>query len=94
VGPRNGERKENEKLALAINNILNLIQQNNFKSISIPTISTGIFAFSKEKFAKIFVQESINFTERQDFHNTLPEIIEFCIFDDETFQYFKRVQSC
>lgn len=74
VEPRNGERKENEKLTLAINNILNLVQQNNFKSISIPTISTEIFAFSKEKFAKIFVQESINFTERQDSRNTLPEI--------------------
>lgn len=43
---------------------------------------------------KILVQESINFSEKQDSHNTLPEIIEFCIFDDETFQHFKRVQSC
>jgi O-acetyl-ADP-ribose deacetylase len=89
VGPRNGEGKENEKLTLAINNILSLAQQNNFKSISIPAISTGIFGFPKEKCAKILVQESINFAERQDSHNTLPEIIEFCIYDDETFQYFK-----
>lgn len=88
VGPRNGEGKENEKLTLAINNILKLAQQNNFKSISIPAISAGIFGFPKEKCAKILVQESINS------HNTLPEIIEFCIFDDETFQHFKRVQSC
>jgi len=94
VGPRNGKGKENEKLTLAINNILSIAQQNNFKSISIPAISTGIFGFPKEKCAKILVQESINFAERQDSHNTLPEIIEFCIFDDETFQYFKRVQSC
>lgn len=90
VGPRNGEGKENEKLTLAINNILKLTQQNNFKSISIPAISAGIFGFPKEKCAKILVQESINFAERQDSHNTLPEIIEFCIFDDETFQHFKR----
>lgn len=90
VGPRNGEGKENEKLTLAINNILKLAQQNNFKSISIPAISAGIFGFPKEKCAKILVQESINFAERQDSHNTLPEIIEFCIFDDETFQHFKR----
>lgn len=45
VGPRNGEGKENEKLTLAINNILKLAQQNNFKSISIPAISAGIFGF-------------------------------------------------
>lgn len=91
VGPRNGEGKENEKLTLAINNILKLAQQNNFKSISIPAISAGIFGFPKQKCTKILVQESINFAERKDSHNTLPEIIEFCIFDDETFQHFKRV---
>ena len=61
VGPRNGEGKENEKLTLAIINILKLAQENNFKSISIPAISAGIFGFSKEKCAKILVQESINF---------------------------------
>lgn len=32
VGPRNGEGKENEKLTLAINNILKLAQQNNSKA--------------------------------------------------------------
>ena len=90
VGSRNGEGKENEKLTLAINNLLNLAQQNNFKSISIPAISTGIFGFPKEKCAKILVQELINFSGRQDSRNTLPEIIEFCIFDDETFQHFER----
>lgn len=91
VEPRNGEGKENEKLTLAINNILNLVQQNNFNSICIPAIKTGIFGFPKEKCAKILVQESINFANRQDSHNALPEIIEFCIFDDETFQHFKRI---
>jgi len=89
VGPRNGEGKENEKLAKAINSVLKLAQQNNFRSISIPAISTGIFGFPKDKCAKILVQESINFSQKQGSHNT-PEIIEFCIFDDETFQHFKN----
>ena len=57
VGPRNGEGKENEKLTQAINSVLKLAQQNNFKSISIPAISTGIFEFPKDKCAKILVQE-------------------------------------
>jgi O-acetyl-ADP-ribose deacetylase (regulator of RNase III) len=47
VGPRNGEGKENEKLTQAINSLLKLAQQNNFKSISIPGISTGIFGFTR-----------------------------------------------
>ncbi|HVE36599.1 MAG TPA: macro domain-containing protein [Nitrososphaeraceae archaeon] len=89
VGPRNGQGKENEKLTQAINNILKLAQQNNFKSISIPAISAGILGFPKEKCAKILVQESINFSERKDSHNALLEIIGFCIFDDEAL-HFKR----
>jgi O-acetyl-ADP-ribose deacetylase (regulator of RNase III) len=90
VGPRNGEGKENEKLALAIKSVLKLAQQNNFKSISIPAIITGIFGFPKEKCAKILVQQSINSIERQDSHNILPEIIESCVFDDETYLHFKK----
>jgi O-acetyl-ADP-ribose deacetylase (regulator of RNase III) len=90
VGPRNGEGKENEKLTQAINSVLKLAQQNNFKSISIPAISTGLFGFPKEKCAKILVQESINFMQRQGPYNTRLEIIEFCVFDDETFQHFKK----
>ena len=89
VGPREGEGKENEKLAQAINSVLELAQQNNFKSISIPAISTGIFGFPKDKCAKILVQESINFSQRQGPHSR-PEIIEFCIFDDETYEHFKE----
>jgi O-acetyl-ADP-ribose deacetylase len=90
VGPRYGEGKEEKKLRLAINNVLNLAEQNNFKSISIPAISTGIFGFPKEKCAKILVEESINFAEKQISFTSLPEIIEFCIYDDETLQHFKK----
>jgi O-acetyl-ADP-ribose deacetylase (regulator of RNase III) len=90
VGPRYGEGKEEKKLRLAINNVLNLAEQYNFKSISIPAISTGIFGFPKEKCAKILVEESINFAEKQISFTSLPEIIEFCIYDDETLQHFKK----
>lgn len=90
VGRRYGEGKEEKKLRLAINNVLNLAEQNNFKSISIPAISTGIFGFPKEKCAKILVEESINFAEKQISFTSLPEIIEFCIYNDETLQHFKK----
>ena len=92
VGPRNGEAKENEKLRLAINNVLILAQQNGFKSISIPAISTGIFGFPKDKCAKILVEESIKFVKdnKPESGNAL-EIIEFCIYDEETLDQFKLI---
>jgi O-acetyl-ADP-ribose deacetylase len=89
VGPINGERKENEKLRLVINNVLNLAQQYEFKSISIPAISTGIFGFPKDKCAKILIEESLKFSRNQSSTPTL-EIIEFCIYEDETLNQFKK----
>jgi len=92
VGPRNGEAQENEKLSLAINNALILAQQNGFKSISIPAISTGIFGFPKDKCAKILVEESIKFDkDNKPLSGSSLEIIEFCIYDEETLEQFKLV---
>jgi len=92
VGPRKGEPKENEKLSLAINNVLILAQQNGFKSISIPAISTGIFGFPKDKCAKILVEESIKFVrDNKPPSGSFLEIIEFCIYDEETLEQFKLV---
>lgn len=92
VGPRNGEAKENEKLSLAINNVLILAQQNGFKSISIPAISTGIFGFPKDKCAKILVEDSIKFVkDNKPASGGALEIIEFCIYDEETLEQFKLV---
>jgi O-acetyl-ADP-ribose deacetylase (regulator of RNase III) len=90
VGPKNGEGKENDKLRLAINSVLSLAQQNGFKSISIPAISTGIFGFPKDKCAEILLEESIKFVKNQTPSTKSPEIIEFCIYDDETLDQFKK----
>lgn len=90
VGPRNGEGKENEKLRSAINKVLNIAQQNDFKSISIPAISTGIFGFPKDKCTKILIEESLKFVKNQGSSPKSPEIIEFCIYDDETLNQFKK----
>ncbi len=90
VGPRNGEGKENEKLKSAINKVLNIAQQNDFKSISIPAISTGIFGFPKDKCTKILIEESLKFVKNQGSSPKSPEIIEFCIYDDETLNQFKK----
>jgi len=89
VGPRNGESKENEKLSYAIKNVLILATQNGFKSISIPAVSTGIFGFPKDKCAKILLEESIRFVNNNPASIRELELIEFCIYDDETLEQFK-----
>ena len=86
VGPRIGEGNEDEKLTNAVKNVLLLASKQNFSSISMPAISSGIFGFPKDKCAKILVEESKRFLENE---TTSIEVIEFCIIDDETIEYFK-----
>lgn len=87
VGPRMGEGNEEYKLTKAIGNSLLLASNHKYRSISIPAISSGIFGFPKDKCAKILVGETKRFLE----HNKTSsiEIIEFCLIDDETINYFK-----
>jgi len=88
VGPRMGEGDEDNKLLNAVQSTLALAAEKEFKSISIPAISSGIFGFPKDKCAKILVQESERFLKH---NNTCSiDIIEFCIFDNETLDCFKN----
>ena len=87
VGPRMGEGNEEYKLTKAIGNSLLLASQHKYRSISIPAISSGIFGFPKDKCAKILVGETKGFLERNKTSSI--EIIEFCLIDDETINYFK-----
>jgi len=87
VGSRMGEGDEDNKLLKAVQSTLALAAEKGFKSISIPAISSGIFGFPKDKCAKILVEESERFLEQ---NNTCSiDIIEFCIFDNETLDCFK-----
>ncbi len=85
VGPRMGEGNEEYKLTKAISNSLLLASE--FGSISIPAISSGIFGFPKDKCAKILIRETKSFLE-QNMTSSIG-IVEFCIIDDETINYFK-----
>jgi O-acetyl-ADP-ribose deacetylase (regulator of RNase III) len=87
VGPRMGEGNEDVKLRSAIQNCLLLASQKNFKSISIPAISSGIFGFPKRLCAKILLEESKKFLEENK--NTSINNIEFCIIDAQTLDCFK-----
>ncbi len=88
VGPRMGEGDEDNKLKSAINSVLRLASERNFKSISVPAISAGIFGFPKERCAKILVGETAEFLKNHP--DTSLEVVEFCIFDDEVYKFFKE----
>ena len=87
VGPRMGEGDEDTKLGSAVRSSLTIASDRKFKSISVPAISSGIFGFPKDRCAKILVQEAKKFLVN---NTTSLEIVEFCIFDDETTEYFKK----
>ena len=86
VGPKMGEGDEDFKLSKSIHSSLSLASDINYKSISIPAISSGIFGFPKDRCANILLDESIKFLQN---NNTSLQTIEFCIIDDETLFQFK-----
>lgn len=88
VGPRMGEGDEDNKLKDAVINSLKLASDKGLKSISMPAISSGIFGFPKDRCAKILVSEAKRFLE--DNANASLEIVEFCIFDEQTLGHFKQ----
>src|ERR671930_645163 len=99
VGPRMGEGNEDYKLRKAVRSSLLLASEKGFRNVSMPAISSGIFGFPKDRCAKILVEESKTFLQgnNDDYgyssnNNTLStlDIIEFCIFDDETLDYFEN----
>jgi O-acetyl-ADP-ribose deacetylase len=98
VGPRMGEGNEDYKLKKAVRSSLLLASEKGFRSISMPAISSGIFGFPKDRCAKILVAESKTFLQGSNddydssYNNTIStlDIIEFCIFDNETLGYFKN----
>jgi len=100
VGPRMGEGNEDYKLRKAVRSSLLLASKKGFRSISMPAISSGIFGFPKDRCAKILVEESNTFLQasnnndddgnnKENTTSTL-DIIEFCIFDNETLHCFEN----
>jgi O-acetyl-ADP-ribose deacetylase (regulator of RNase III) len=89
VGPQMGEGNEDDKLSKAIKSSLELATQKEFKSISIPAISSGIFGFPKDRCAKILVNETIKYLSQKK--NSIITIVEFCLLDKETINEFQRV---
>ncbi len=87
VGPHMGEGDEDNKLKKAMNSVLALATEKKIKSISVPAVSSGIFGFPKDRCAKILVGETVAFLKSRG--DTSIESVEFCIFDQEAFGFFK-----
>jgi O-acetyl-ADP-ribose deacetylase len=99
VGPIMGEGNEDYKLRKAVRSSLILASEKGFRSVSMPAISSGIFGFPKDRCANILVEESKAFLQGNNDgsdsnsinNNTISlDIIEFCIFDNETLRYFQK----
>jgi len=88
VGPQMGEGNEDEKLSNVINSCLGLAGQQEFKSISIPAISSGIFGFPKDRCAKILVKETIKYLSQRE--NSIITMVEFCLLDKDTINEFHK----
>jgi O-acetyl-ADP-ribose deacetylase (regulator of RNase III) len=86
VGPRHGEEHEDAKLKDVTLNSLILADQKNLKSIAFPAISTGIFGFPKDRCATIMLSTTIAYLEGP----TKLEKVVYCLYDQKTFEIFKR----
>lgn len=95
VGPRykDGNSGEKEKLESAVLASLNIADKLKLKSVALPAISSGIFGYPIQESSKVIIESVVNFLEskEKDKQETSLEIIEVCLFDDETFKEFEKV---
>lgn len=89
VGPvwRGGNHGEAEKLRSCYKNSLQLALENGIKTIAFPNISTGVYGYPKTEAAKIAIDETISFLNKN------PGIgqVTFCTFDNENFDIYSRL---
>ncbi len=88
VGPRWGEGDEDDKLNNAVLSSLKLADENNFKSISMPAISAGIFGFPKDRCAQILLSTIDEYLQSNP-DSPLKEV-RICLFDGPTTAEFKN----
>jgi O-acetyl-ADP-ribose deacetylase (regulator of RNase III) len=87
VGPvwRGGNRGEAELLASAYRESLKLATGNKLKSISFPSISTGIYGYPVAEAAKVALDAVVAFL--RDEPNSLEEVY-FVLYDSKTFEAY------
>ncbi len=88
VGPMMGEGDEDNKLKNAVRSSLRLASERKLSSISFPAISSGIFGFPRHRCARLLVEEAVAFLIKHK--QSSLGVVEFCIYDDETLEHFRK----
>lgn len=88
VGPiyRGGNNNESELLKNAYKNSLRVAVENNIKTISFPSISTGVYSYPLNEASEIAVKTILNFLKSND---SIEKVNMVC-FDDNTYKYYKK----
>jgi len=89
VGPiwHGGKNNEEQLLADAYLNSLNLAALNDIRTIAFPNIGTGVYNFPKDKAARIALQVIFDSIKAE---NIFEEILFVC-FDEENFQLYDHL---
>lgn len=74
-------------LASAYRSSLALAAQNGLHSVAFPSISTGVYGYPVELAAPIALNTILKFIRGQ---NTKPRLVRFVLFDDFTFDVYKK----
>jgi len=87
VGPvwSGGARNEDQLLRNAYHNSLNLAKKNGIKSISFPSISTGVYRFPIDKAAKIALATVKEFIQEYNFAE-----IRFVLFSEKDLKVYEE----
>lgn len=80
---KGGDKGESKLLENSYRNSFKLAKEYNIKTISFPSISTGVYRFPKELAAKIFKKVALEFQESF-------ETIYMVCFDNQTYDIYKR----
>jgi O-acetyl-ADP-ribose deacetylase (regulator of RNase III) len=89
VGPvwHGGQIGEEELLASAYLNSLQLAKKHKLKTIAFPNISTGVYGFPKQLAAEIALKTVRDFLKED---NWLDEIT-FCVYDDVNYEIYEKL---
>lgn len=92
VGPvwRGGGLEEAAVLASAYRESLKLAAENKLASVSLPSISTGVYGYPVEKAARVALETVISFLREQ---NTTLREVSFVLFDAHTFHAYAAALS-
>lgn len=87
VGPRWGEGDEDGKLKSAVLSSLELAAEEEFASVSLPAISSGIFGFPKERCAEIILAAAAEYLQAHP--DASVKEVRICLYDPPTVAAFE-----